>query len=521
VNGSFDASCGKYPGVPALVARLVFVLSLLATGCAGPPLARAATALTVPSLPAPPEVESVNGVATLSLRAALDSKLRPAFFWNGREVAPTIRVRPGDVIRLHYQNDLPEVCGLGLVSDSNLHFHGLTVAPVIHSDDVIATNVDPGHSFDYIVKIGRDQPPGLYWYHPHPHGLANWEIRNGMAGAIVVEGIANAVPQLAGLRQQIIVLRDIPLDSSVAAAERLSALKSQPTAPPPADPDEAGPPCGTEMTAAPTINGLPSATIGIKPGERQLWRILNASAQRHFVIAFSGGQRFGLVAQDGVPLAYAPRSVAIRSVSRVVIPPAGRAEILVTGTAAHRYLMSECYDAGPAGDVNPADVLAETIDDRGATSMERVAAPSGLRPSPAYLTIPPAVRRRTIRFSEDAEGFYIQGRSYDPAAPAAITARVGTIEEWTLVNETDEVHTFHIHQVHFIVESVDGRANTEQHWLDVVDLPPRHGSGKHARPSAVKVLLDFRNPVIRGTFLFHCHIVDHEDGGMMAKIRLI
>jgi suppressor of ftsI len=499
----------------------LLVLGLLAAGCGGGSGHAAASALTVPTLPRSPEVVATAGVATLSLRAALDGAGRPAFYWQGDEVAPTIRVRPGDEIKLHYVNDLPEICGLGMVSDSNLHFHGLTASPTVHSDDVITTNVAPGHAFDYVIRIARDQPPGLYWYHPHPHGLANWEIRNGMSGAIVVEGIADAVPQVAGLREQVIVLRDIPLDPGVAAAERLATLRSQPPAPPPADPDEAGPPCGVEMTSRPTINGLPTATIGIRPGERQLWRILNASAQRHFVIAFSGAESFDLVAQDGVPLTYAPGDQRVRRVSQVVIPPAGRAEIVVTGASQNHYLMSRCYDAGAGGDINPQNILGMTIDDAGATVMPRVAAPSGLRPGGFYTSVIAPARNRTLRFDEDKRGFYINHRAYSPAAAPLVTARAGTIERWTLVNGTDEVHTFHIHQVHFIVEASDGKPNPDRHWLDVVDLPPKHDGAGGGRPSRITVLVDFRDPLVRGTFLFHCHIVDHEDGGMMAKIRVI
>jgi FtsP/CotA-like multicopper oxidase with cupredoxin domain len=496
------------------------VLGLLAAGCAGASSARESP-LTTPSLPQIPEVTSSGGVARVTLRAALDPVGRPAFFWSGREVAPTIRVRPGDRIELHYVNDLPQICGLGMTSDTNLHFHGLSAAPVVHADEVITTTVAPGKAFDYVVTIGADQPPGLYWYHPHPHGLANWEIGNGMSGAIVVEGIADVMPRLAGLREQVIVLRDLPIDRSVAAAERLAARRIAPAAAPPADPDEAAPRCGVETTGQPTINGQATATIGIRPGERQLWRILNASAQRHFVVALSGAERFELVAQDGVPLAYARGARPSETVDRVVIPPAGRAEIVVTGPRANRYLLSQCFDAGPAGDVNPENVLAATIDDGGRTATARVAARLGLRPSPRFAAVPTPVRARTIAFSEDARGFYVDGRRYDPAAAPLVTARSGTLEAWTLVNRTDEVHTFHIHQVHFAVTARDGKPVAERRWVDVVDVPPRRAVGPRAGPSRITVLVDFRDPVVRGTFLFHCHIVDHEDGGMMAKIAVI
>ncbi|MGH7716952.1 MAG: multicopper oxidase domain-containing protein, partial [Vulcanimicrobiaceae bacterium] len=189
---------------------------------------RGPSTLNAPVLPRIPEVRSQGGVAALTLRAALDSKGRPAFFWHGREIAPTIRVRPGDVIRVHYINALPEFCGLGMVSDSNLHFHGLTTSPQPPGDDVITTMVAPSRTFDYVVRVGRDQPPGLYWYHPHPHGLSNWELGNGMAGAIVVEGIADEDPSLAGLRERVIVLRDMPHDPSLGSAESISQLTAAP-----------------------------------------------------------------------------------------------------------------------------------------------------------------------------------------------------------------------------------------------------------------------------------------------------
>jgi FtsP/CotA-like multicopper oxidase with cupredoxin domain len=507
---------------------IAFLCSSVLFACSGSSSSASAPFHTA-NLPVIPEVVSEHGVATLALRAALDRAGRPAFFWNGQEVAPTIRLRPGEQIRIHYENDLPEICGLGIVSDSNLHFHGLIVAPVVHSDDVILTTVSPGHSYDYVVSIDRTQPPGLYWYHPHPHGLSNWEIGNGMSGAIVVEGIADELPSLAGLREQVIVLRDIPVNSSVAAAELPEVHGPQPTGGPPAqDSDEWGPPCGVEMTATPTINGSPTATIGIRPGERQLWRILNASSHRHFDLALVSNALhiattpMQLVARDGFPLGYYGRSPALEPVKDVLIPPAGRAEVVVTGPPQITYLDTLCYDAGPKGDINPFAILGELIDDRGTAKTAFVARPIGLAPPAAYRTAPSPAQRRTIRFGEDARGFYLNQTAYHPQAAPMVIARAGTTEEWTLENDTDEVHTFHIHQVHFIVERLNGSANRDVHWLDTVDVPPRRHTGRGRRaPSTITVLLDFRDPVVRGTFLFHCHILDHEDRGMMAKIRVI
>jgi len=486
------------------------------------------------ALPAIPEVDSVNGVAELTLQAKFDDDGRPAFFWNGREVAPTIRVRPGDTIKLHFQNSLPEFCGVGVVSNANLHFHGLTSSPEPPADDVITTNASPGGAVDYTVPINPDQPPGLYWYHPHPHGISSWEVGNGMAGAIVVEGIASEVPATAGLRERVIILGDVPNAGSLAAGEssverrtqrlRSAASASRGTR----DGDETGgDTCGPETDATPRINGLTQATIGIKPGETELFRVLNASGHRHFDLTV--GRPVTIVAQDGVPIHDYPGAPASLTANDVVIPPAGRVEFLVTGSQQPTPLISKCFRSGSAGDPNPQVTLGELADDTNwpgaaqAQTATRVRKPSALRRSRFYrVALPAPAAEHTVHFQEDANGFYLDGKAYDPNAAPAIVSHVGTVEEWTLENDTDEVHSFHIHQVHFVVESVNGVPQPNPHWVDTFDIPPQGiGVQGQVHPSETKVLIDFRDPIVRGTFVYHCHILDHEDGGMMAKIQVI
>jgi suppressor of ftsI len=520
---------------PALLRRMAALLScfLALVSCGGghngtvtlpPPLPGSGGTSQPQALPVLPEVASVNGVAQLSLEAKFDANGRPAFFFNGAQGAPTIRVQPGDAIRLHLQNALPQYCGIGVVSNSNLHFHGLSSAPVQPGDEVIATNAAPGGAVDYVVRINPDQPPGLYWYHPHPHGLSSYEVGNGMAGAIVVEGIASEVPRTAGLRERVIVLGDVPNDPSFAAGEaarRRAVMAARRRA---RGDDENGNACGPE-DGTPTINGLHLATIGIKPGETQLWRIVNASGHRHFDLAVDGAP-MTLVAQDGVPLHDYPGGPESVQMNDVVLAPAARAEVLVTGPKNPAALVSKCFDSGPGGDPSPEAVLGVLTDDGGAssaaTATARVRAAGALRRSRFYRTALPAPAvQRTIHFSEDGNGFYLDGKAYDPAGPPSIVAQSGTVEEWTLENDSEEIHAFHIHQVHFVVESVNGVAQANPHWLDTVDIPPQgHGNGGQIHPAQIKVLIDFRDPTVRGTFLYHCHILDHEDGGMMAKIEV-
>jgi FtsP/CotA-like multicopper oxidase with cupredoxin domain len=516
-----------------LIVAAIFALVSCGGGGGGASHPSGGTSTSLPSnatsLPAIPEVDSVNGTASLTLTAQYDSNQRPAFFYNGNEVAPTIRVNPGDTIALTYINNLPEFCGVGIVSNTNLHFHGLTTSPNQPGDEVILTNAAPGSSFTYTVKIDTDQPPGMYWYHPHPHGLTNWEVGNGMGGAIIIQGIADEIPSLAGLRERVIVLRDVFFDPSVSEAlsddlQRRQAriLSYRHTL----DDDGGGGPgssslCQPEGDKAPTINGLATASIGIQPGEKQLWRVLNASGVRHFDLYIPGVQ-LQLVAQDGVPLQdyTGPGSSSSQTVSDIVIPPAGRAEFIVTGPSAPVPLISKCYNAGPIGDPNPQVTLGQLYNDYGTTSTVHVAKPMGLRMKQAYRVAPPAPSQfRTIHLQENSTTFFINGAAYDPNAASMYTVQTGTTEQWIVENDTDEVHDFHTHQVHFVVESSNGIAYPTPHWVDTVDVPAqtRDPSGA-AHPTTVTILVDFRDPVIAGTFLFHCHITDHEDAGMMAKI---
>jgi suppressor of ftsI len=522
----------------ATAAALTAALSLTSCGgghgSAAPPIASAGTAGTSlpPPLTAIPEVVSQNGVAALSLQAKFDPNGRPAFYYNGREVAPTIRVQPGDSIRLHFDNQLPEYCAVGVMSNSNLHFHGLSSAPVQPGDEVIATNAAPGGAVDYVVQMNPDQPPGLYWYHPHPHGLSSYEVGNGMAGAIVVEGIASEVPATQGLRERVIILGDVPNDNSFAAGEdaiarRATARRRAAASRGTLDSDEGGALCGPETDATPMINGRPLAAIGIKPGEKELFRVVNASGHRWFDLAVDGAN-INLVAQDGVPLHDYPDGPQSLTLPDLIIPPAGRAEFIVTGPAQPAALISKCVNTGSAGDPAPQIVLGVLADDSQWAQPSQtqvsthVRAPFALRRSAFYrVALPAPAAQRTIHFEEDANGFYLDNQKYDPTGPPSIVAQSGTVEEWTLENDTDEVHAFHIHQAHFIVESINGVVQPNQHWLDTVELTPQ-GAGVQGQvhPSQMKVIIDFRDPTIRGTFLYHCHILDHEDGGMMAKIQV-
>src|SRR5437879_1160968 len=160
----------------------------------------------------PPELRAKNHTLSLTLHAAIGRDGKNAFYFNGQPNAPTLRVSPGDQLKIAYINDLSSKpqgrCLIGPCLDmTNLHFHGLTVSPDAPQDDDLDMMANPGQTLHYDVQIPKDHPPGLYWYHTHPHGESYQQALDGMSGALVIEGIESYFPALAGLPERVLVVR--------------------------------------------------------------------------------------------------------------------------------------------------------------------------------------------------------------------------------------------------------------------------------------------------------------------------
>jgi FtsP/CotA-like multicopper oxidase with cupredoxin domain len=433
------------------------------------------------------------------------------FRYRGNNTAPVIRTQPGSILTVEYKNELAaqsreECVGHPCMDMTNLHFHGMHVSPNAPQDDALDMLASPGQTLHYSVQVPLQQPPGLYWYHTHPHGESYVQDLDGMSGAIVVEGIERYVPEVLKMRERILVLRDLVLPKDAEEKERVMksvAMQTTQCGTAPVDPERAF-----------TVNGTLRPQIDIAPGERQFWRIVNASPDRYADLQLDSVS-FDVVALDGVPLAYHDPSVRKRSVSHVLIPPAGRVEAIVTGPPAdaHAALRSLCFDTGPDGDSNPAMVLADIVSAKPTNEQVRPA----LGGTPAYATFLPSVLKRVeasepqfvVTFTEDKQGFYINGQKFEMDSGPMLTVDVGSLQHWRVTNPTREVHPFHIHQVHFLTYAVDGKAVKDPVWLDTVNV---------SYGSSVDLVMDFTDPIIRGMSLFHCHLLSHEDKGMMAKI---
>jgi suppressor of ftsI len=473
-------------------------------------LAALACAQTVP-LPETPQVRATNHIASLTLRAVSQNG-RNAFAFGGDVVAPTVRVGPGETVKIDYINDLPvnssESCPVNPCMDmTNLHFHGLAVSPNAPQDDVLTMLAKPGETLHYSVEIPQDHLPGLFWYHTHPHGESWRQVLDGMSGAIIVEGMERYVPDVQALRERVMVVRGQSIDRDPNA----DALKRQVEIPSTS--------CGRKKPADEimTVNGAVRPRIEIAPGERQFWRIVNASADRYLDLQVDG-QKFDIVALDGMPLAYHEPKHPTLIADHFLVSPGGRLEAIVTGPAkdAHASFRTLCVDAGAAGAPNPGMVLADLSPPSShgnSDAAQKPARPSGERPA-VYKPVDVKSLMQTapdfsVIFTEDKNGFYINGAKFAADAPAITTAHIGTFQHWRIVNATAELHPFHIHQVHFLTYAENGVALQHPVWLDTVNVTVG---------GTVDVILDFTNPVIRGMAVFHCHLLNHEDKGMMAKI---
>ena len=462
----------------------------------------------VSSVTKPPELRARNHTLFLTLHAAITSRGKNSFYFNGQPNAPTLRLSPGDQLKITYINDLPaktsESCAITPCMDmTNLHFHGLTVSPDAPQDDVLTMMAMPGQVLRYSVQIPKDHPPGLYWYHTHPHGESYRQVLDGMSGALVIEGVESYVPTLARLPERILVVRGRALEADPQSAELKRRVEL------------GGYACGGKLdspTEVFSVNGSVRPSIEIAPSERQFWRIVNASADRYLDLELEG-QTFEIVAMDGMPIARHDPDHPTRIASHVLLPPAGRLEAIVVGPepVKPRRLLSRCVDTGPDGDPNPEMILADIAP----------RASRGSLPKPPKVLLKPDLKvlsitseekvppRFVVRFSEDKNGFYINGEKFALDSRPMVTGQVGTYQHWRIVNDSKELHPMHIHQVHFLAYAEEGQPIADPLWLDTVNVP----YGK-----AVDVIMDFTDPVIKGMSVFHCHLLNHEDKGMMAKI---
>jgi len=488
----------------------------------------------------PESVYSSHGTlnVTLFFRSSLDEseERRYCYVAQDNAPAPALHVLPGDEVFLTVVNQVrfpPSAvppnfmemqgmahsdCAGGRMDPgaTNLHFHGLDLAPSCHQDDVLNTLIRPKESFTYHFRIPIDEPPGLYWYHPHVHGFSEEQVQGGASGALIVDGIDRAVPEVRNLRHRVLVLRDQPLREGGRPRDRSI------------------PAWDISLNSVPVIYPeYRPAVLYAKPESRELWRVLNAAADSHFdlqLLKSGAAQPLMLVGLDGVPLQHP------RQVTDVVLPPGGRAEFIAAmpEDGAKLSFVTRAVDTGPLGDTNPARPIAEVVGDHGVpTPLADPEAGRYVAPQSAGVIVErPVVRHRLFYFSQrqlypndpkSPTEFYLteEGKTpeiFDMAAFPKISIRNGNVEEWTIENRAPETHDFHIHQLHFKVLARNGVKLAEEEVRDT--MPIQYWDGVSPRYPSVTLRVDFSCANCVGTILFHCHMLEHEDAGMMSSIEV-
>jgi FtsP/CotA-like multicopper oxidase with cupredoxin domain len=439
------------------------------------------------TLSVPPVLQNqstARGVVELTLTAAparlslVAGTVSDVYAYNGTVPGPTLVVHEGDRVIIHFHNALPE--------PSTVHWHGVHVPA--DADGSPLDPIPPGGSHDYVFTVAPGSA-GTYWYHPHPDGRSGYQIAKGLYGAIIVRDPHDPLP--ASLPERVLVLSDnrVLPDGSLDLPDPESPAGR-------ADMEN-----GREGEVL-LVNGQVMPTLTIRSGEVQRWRIINASAARVYRLALAG-QTFLHVGTDG---GLFERPV---EVSEIVLANSERVEVLVRGTGApgsQTTLQTLAYDryipqTRPAHWNRSRDVLSVRY---ATTSPARaVNLPRTLRPVPALDTAQ-AVARRVIVLSQGL----INGKVMDMSR-VDISARLGTTEIWEIENIVGMDHPFHLHGFHFQVLDRNGVPTPYRSWKDTINVP---------RHETVRIIVHFDD--YPGKWMFHCHILSHEDQGMMGILEL-
>lgn len=403
-----------------------------------------------------------------------------ALVYNGSLMAPTLHIKPGERLVVNLVNE---------VDQTNIHFHGLHVSPTGSSDNIFRI-VEPGETAKYVLDIPINHPTGTFWYHPHLHGLATTQVGDGMSGLIKIEGLEDLLPSaLNNITQQTLVLKAFPWSLNGSSTNPIYKWANYFT-----------------------VNGKINPVINISSGETQLWRFANIDPGTFYYITLPG-HTFHIIAEDGNPV------WEVWDGKNLVLPAGKRFEMLVTGGENGTYpLKSLPYNRSGFSPTSEVTLATVNVQDKYRSQTAEVT-PSSLVPR-HDLEDAQIQTQRTLVFNgspdnQTANRFgdvgtnQINGKVFDHNRVDYIV-KLGDVEEWTLKNIDNEDHTFHIHVNDFQVMSVNGQPYDAHGLQDTVVLP---------QGGEVVVRIPFTDFV--GKFVFHCHILPHEDTGMMGIVEVV
>lgn len=438
--------------------------------------------------------KSSNGLLSVDLEASyrpvkLGDKQAYLLAYNGQVPAPRLEANPGDTVKIRFTNNLS--------NPTNLHQHGLHI-PFTGNADNVFLNIKPGETFNYEFTIPKNHPAGTYWYHPHRHGLVAEQLFGGLAGVFVVRGDLDEIPEIKAAKEEFLVLQDFALDGEgkLIDSDAHMSLMS-----------------GREGDLI-TVNGEPNPSFLIPQNGLLRLRIVNASPSRFYNLSLEN-HPFYLIATDGNALSEPVET------NELLLTPGQRAEVLIKGDKQPKQyrLLNLPYNRGGMGMMggggmmggnnnNTSAVLATVNYD---SAVETIALPTKLLSVPA-LPEPQQVRSFKLNHgmrSGVGMAFLINGKSYENQR-IDTQVKLNTVEDWEIVNTGTMDHPFHLHVNHFQVISRNGKPEPYRAWRDTVLV--RKGE-------TVRIRIPFRD--YAGKTVYHCHILDHEDLGMMANLEIV
>jgi FtsP/CotA-like multicopper oxidase with cupredoxin domain len=392
-----------------------------------------------------------------------------AWGYNGQVPGPTIEARVGDVLEVRLTNSLPE--------PTTIHWHGLRIPAAMDGTDMVQWPITPGETFTYRFRL---PDAGTFWYHPHSNESVQME--KGLYGALIVRG--DEEPVLDG--EQVLVLDDLKVDRKGAIAKFGGIVQRHD---------------GREGEIR-LVNGRREPELSIAAGQVERWRIVNVSSARYVRLSI-GGAPFRILGTDG-GLIEAPVTV-----TEVLLPPADRVELAVGPFAEGEILPVEALTYSRTTikrrkterfatlKVGAARASVATIPER-----LRTIAPLATSEAPPTRTVNFGVKyslRRGMDFVVNKEMHSIDA-----------TVKVGELQVWDVVNSTLMDHPFHLHGFFFQVLAVDGKPPAWRSWEDVVNLPPKS-------TTRIAWMPDDRP----GSWMYHCHILEHHAAGMMAHFDAV
>ena len=425
-----------------------------------------------------PRTVEVTLTAALARISLTPGKTTSVWAYNGMIPGPTLEAREGDRVIIHFRNELPEL--------TTVHWHGLHIPA--DQDGSPLYPVGRGKSHDYVFTIPYGTA-GTYWYHPHPHQRTGYQVASGLYGAIVIRADDDPLPK--SLPEKILILSDNRFlsDGSVDFADE-SSVQGQVDL------------VNGREGEAHFVSGRLMPAIAIRSGEVQRWRIINASASRIYRLSITG-QTFLQVGSDGGLFEHPVE------MNNIVVANGERVELLVRGTGAPgstTTVKSEPYDRyvpqTRPGAWNSAFALA-TLQYSSAPAVDAVVLPTSLRVIPVLDTLK-ATATRYISFSQGM----INGQMMDMNR-IDVRARLGATEIWQVENLVGMDHPFHLHGFQFQILDRNGVPEKDRRWKDTVNVP------KHQMARFIVRYDDFP-----GMWMYHCHILDHEDHGMMGILEV-